>query len=129
MEDMLLDKAIEPVQEMLDRMNANAVFGTPSSEGDTTIIPVASTIYGFGYGFGGGLSDESGENSGGGGGGGGRTAACGYIEITPEGVQYVPTTNDTLVAVMGMLTGMWSIAWLALTVITIARGITKVRGS
>lgn len=76
---------MEPIEDMLKRMNVSAVFGEPIREGDATLIPVASVIYGFGYGSGyghgpggeGAPSSEQGEGAGAGGGAGGQRQTTG----------------------------------------------------
>lgn len=120
--EVLTDKTLEPIEQMLDRLNVASVFGQPTSEGEATIIPVAALSYGFGYGFGGAQQQE-----GGGGGGGGIASPRGYLHITREGVTYHPINNDTLLGAMGIFTGIWSILWVTLTIISVARAVAQVR--
>jgi uncharacterized spore protein YtfJ len=47
--DEKTDVALERIDEMLEKMSVNAVFGQPFREGDVTLIPVASVGYAFGY--------------------------------------------------------------------------------
>ena len=121
--ETLANKTLEPIADMLNHLDVKSVFGEPTSEGDNTIIPVAQIMYGFGYGYGG----DNTENGGGGGGAGGRATPRGYIRITPDGVSYNPANNETMLGLAGMFTGIWSIFWMAVTIITIAQGITRVR--
>ena len=121
--DSVTDKLNEPIEQMLDSMSVKSVFGDPTGDDETTIIPVASVMYGFGYGFG----SDGGDNEGGGGGGGGKAVPRGYLQVTPEGVEYESIVNGTLIALAGIFTGMWSIFWVAMSIMTIARGITRVR--
>ncbi|MCP4164362.1 MAG: hypothetical protein GY759_00530 [Chloroflexi bacterium] len=108
---------------MIDDLDVTSVFGEPSVEGETTVIPVADVMYGYGYGYGGSAEGEGG----GGGGGGGKATPRGYIEVTSDGVSYKATENETLIALAGILTGVWSIFWLAITVMTVAKAVAKVR--
>ncbi len=121
--DSVADKLNEPIEQMLDSMNVKSVFGEPTVDEAATIIPVASVMYGFGYGFG----SDGGDNEGGGGGGGGKAVPRGYVQVTADGVDYESIDNDTLIALAGIFTGIWSIFWVAMSVITIARSITRVR--
>lgn len=119
--ETIANKTLEPIADMLNRLDVKSVFGEPAREGDETIIPVAQIMYGFGYGFGG--EDASGSGSGGGGGAGGRATPRGYIHITPDGVTYTPTNNDTILGMLGMFTGIWSIFWIAVTIITLIKSL------
>ena len=81
---------INPIDHLLDRLNVDTVFGAPTHMGDVTIIPVAAIRTYFGFGYGGGPSDEgsSPPASGGGGGGAGTARPMGYVRVAPDGVQY-----------------------------------------
>ena len=59
-----LTQVIEPIENMMKRLNVNAVFGEPIKEGDQTIIPVASVSYGFGFGAGYGSGQSQPEEEG-----------------------------------------------------------------
>ena len=120
--ETIADKVNEPIQQMLDGLNVNSVFGAPTVKEDTAIIPVANVSYGFGYGYGGDSEDNSG-----GGGGGGKATASGYVRVTPEGVVYEPIENETAIALAGIFTGIWTIFWVTKTVMTIANAIARVR--
>jgi uncharacterized spore protein YtfJ len=145
MEDQT-NQTLDRIQQMIDDLDVKSVFGAATTEGDYTLIPVATVMYGFGYGSGSGpgkakkgegatggatggatddveagaVSDTEGADIvfGGGGGGGGRVTPCGFIRIGPDGVRYEGTYNATLIPIAGMLTGMWSIMWIAMTVMT-----------
>jgi uncharacterized spore protein YtfJ len=117
------DKLNEPIEQMLERMSVKSVFGDPTGDEEATIIPVASILYGFGYGFGG----DGGEMEGGGGGGGGKAVPRGYVQVGPDGVGYESIDNDTLIALAGIFTGIWSIFWIALSVMTMAKAVASVR--
>ena len=130
--ETIVNKTLEPIEDMLNRMNANTVFGAPTTEGGNTIIPAAHIAYGFGIGFGseedevedGEVEDAKGA-SGGGGGGGAWATPIGYIHIGPEGVSYRSTPNKTLLGLAGILTGVWAIFWVAATIMAVAKSITR----
>lgn len=113
----LAEAVQQPIEDMLADLDVASVFGDPISHEQEVIIPVADVMYGFGYGFGGE------ETEAGGGGGGGKATPRGFIRLTPDGVRYEPTNNDTLIAVAGMLTGIWAIFWSAFTLITLIKAV------
>lgn len=132
------NQTLDRIQQMIDDLDVKSVFGAPTKEGDYTLIPVAKVMYGFGYGSGSGpvqakkgkdakgdaeagaagAAEGDGTAFGGGGGGGGRVTPRGFIRIGPDGVRYEGTYNATLIPLAGMLTGMWAIFWIAVTVMT-----------
>jgi uncharacterized spore protein YtfJ len=131
---------ITPIENMLKRLNVSSAFGEPIQEGDTTLIPVASVVCGFGYGSGYGrgpskktgpaagqptATDASapaeGEGAGAGGGGGGWVKPQGYIRIRGEEVQYEPIMNMGLIPLAGMLTGAWCLFWISAAIRAFAR--------
>jgi hypothetical protein len=70
---------LERIAELLGgKASVAAVFGEPIEREGVTVIPVASTAYGFGGGTG---SESDTEKSGDGGGGGGTARPIGFIEI------------------------------------------------
>lgn len=122
---------VKPLEEMLEKLHAGAVFGEPVVEGEVTLIPLAEVTFGFGYGQGYGRApkpaaeegagteeeaeaaeEESAEGGGGGGGAGGRVTPLGYVKITPEGVTFEETTNDTRIAMAGIALGAWAVFWV-----------------
>ncbi|MGE5602812.1 MAG: spore germination protein GerW family protein [Nitrososphaerales archaeon] len=117
-------KANAQVDELMRRMNAQAVFGEPIQKGNVTLIPVAAVTYGFGVGQGYGRGPrnkegqpvgpeaEQGEGAGAGGGGGGMARPLGYIKIDENGAKWEPTMNMTLVSVSGMLLAAWNVFWV-----------------
>ncbi len=119
--ETLTNKTLDPIEQMIERLNVSSVFGEPVTEDDATILPVAALSYGFGYGFGGAQQEK------GGGGGGGTAFPRGYLHITREGVTYHPINDDTLLGVMGIFTGIWAIFWVALAVMKVAKSIAQVR--
>jgi len=121
------DVALERIDEMLRKMNANAVFGEPFKEGDVTVIPVASVGYGFGYGSGSGrmtaampgaaeAAGAPGEGSGQGGGGGGMARPVGYLRISPDGVVYEPIMDNSRISMFGIAMIMWNVFWITMTI-------------
>ena len=120
-----LTQVIEPVENMMKRLNVNTVFGEPIKEGDQTVIPVASVSYafGFGAGYGSGQSQPEGEgeppNVGEGGGSGagamGKAKPQGVLRITPEGVHFEPATDRTIIPLAGIAMVAWIIFWVAAT--------------
>ena len=138
-----------PIEQLIEKLSASSVFGEPTKEDDTVIIPVAQVAYGFGYG--GGFSEgqtkvgkasnageeardadansgsAGGEGGGSGGGAGGRATPRGYIRITPEGVNYEPIEDSMIVPLAGIAMAAWSIFWIAATVRHIAKFVAKTR--
>ena len=125
-----LTQVIEPLEDVMERMDVKTVFGEPFQEGDVTIIPVAEVkvMFGYGYGFGettGESTDEEEEaetDAGGGGGAGARGSATpkGYIRITPDGVWFDPIANENAIPLAGIAMVAWSVFWLMKTVRTVA---------
>jgi uncharacterized spore protein YtfJ len=122
----LATRVIEPIEELLERMNVGGVFGEPVQEGEVTIIPVAevSVLVGYGFGYGeGGPGEEAGragEGAGGGSGARGKATPRGYIRITPEGVTFEPITNETVIPLAGIAMSAWSVFWVGKTIRAIA---------
>jgi uncharacterized spore protein YtfJ len=121
--DDKIEVTLEPIDEMLRKLNANAVFGEPFKEGDVTLIPVASVGYGFGYGSGRGKmtgstpgaaadAGEPGEGSGQGGGGGGMARPIGYIRVSADGVAYEPIMDTSRISMFGIAMVMWNVFWI-----------------
>ena len=131
-----------PIEQMVDRLGVQSVFGEPLHEAGVTIIPVAQIAMGFGYGGGYGRSnDEVAERSdlptgelsaqdeggGGGGGGGGRATPCGYIRISPDGVVYEPIEDKSRIPLAGIFFAGWAVFWFGLTIRTIAKAVAKTK--
>ena len=125
--DEKTDVALERIDEMLERMSVNAVFGQPFKEGDVTLIPVASVGYAFGYGSGSGRMTGAasgaegqpcgpGEGSGQGGGGGGRAHPLGYIRIAPDKVAFEPIMDNSRISMLGIAMIMWNVFWITMTI-------------
>lgn len=130
---------MEPIEDMLKRMNVSAAFGEPIREGEAVLIPVASVTYGFGYGAGYGpgsdaeeaASAEQGQDAGpgagsrggagSGGGAGGRVKPQGYIRIQDGAVRYEPLRNSAIVSLAGIALGGWAVFWITATIRAFAR--------
>jgi len=122
---MKLEDIFDAIEDIRDKASVNTVFGEPVVAGDKTIIPIASIKYGFGFGYGEGPTEDEGEQEteslGQGGGAGGGVAAhpVAVLEITDEGVVVKPVTDESKIALAGILTGAWSVFWLAKIIIAI----------
>jgi uncharacterized spore protein YtfJ len=125
--DEKTDVALERIDEMLEKMNVNAVFGEPFREGDVTLIPVASVGYAFGYGSGSGRMAGApsgaagepcgpGEGSGQGGGGGGRARPLGYIRVSSNGVAFEPIIDKSRITMLAIGMMMWNMFWVTATI-------------
>jgi len=116
---MSLDKLFTAVEGFKDAAHWRAAFGDPQVVGDKTVIPVAKVGYGFGLGFGQGTGEpeeEGKQASGGEGGGGGGTAAAkplGVIVVTREEVYFEETSDESRIAIAGIMMGalfIWQFA-------------------
>ncbi len=82
----IINEVTEKIQKSA---NVKVVFGDPAEKGDITVIPVAQVcVKGLGYGC---MDDDEDKKDRSGMGLGIRAKAVpvGYIEITPEGAQFV----------------------------------------
>ena len=123
---MTESNAIEPIEQLFEKLKADAVFGEPIKEGDVTLIPVADV--GLGFGFGSGQSpadeedgDEADPRPGTGGGGGGKATPRGYIKITPDGVAFESTLDENRVAMAGIAMTAWAVFWITAAIRAFAR--------
>jgi len=89
-----------PIESLLRQIGIDKVYGTPITQGETTVIPVAELRTGFGFG-----SGHDAEEEGRGGGAGLRMMPRGYLHITPEGVRYRPIYNLKTFVVGGAFVG------------------------
>ncbi len=119
------EKALRPIEEMLERLTVAATIGEPLKEGAVTLIPVANVAYGFGYGYGSGTNREAAEEnaaaersegSGAGGGGGGMARPLGFIRVDAEGVRYEPMMDLTRISLAGIFLSAWFVFWIAKTI-------------
>lgn len=124
-----LTQVIEPIEDMMKRLNVGTVFGEPIKEGDQTVIPVASVSYGFGYGSGWGSGavkveggePKTGEGGGIGGGAMGKAKPEGVLRVTPEGVHFEAALDPKVIALAGIAMVAWNVFWIAATVRAFAR--------
>lgn len=124
----------EPIDKMLDRLgerigaraSVRAVFGEPVARGDVTIIPVARVRLGYGGGSGTGplrFDSTNGDTmgSGSGAGGGVMTDPMGYVEVRPDGAEYVPLASPYLNPLVILATGI-SISLVLRVLVRLIRG-------
>ena len=130
----------EPIQQMLQRLGASAVFGEPTTQNGVVVIPVAQTQFGFGYGGGYGsngkehttenvTADETGEGTASGGGSGGgagaRSTPLGFIRISADEVKFEPITDETRIPLAGIVMVAWVVFWVMATIRVIAKAVAK----
>ena len=112
----------EPIAELLERsLSIRHVYGEPVHHGDTTVVPVAQVVYGFGAGGGRGPGrtwknatgetpqETSAEAQGAGGGGGVRMTPVGALEIGPQGTRFIhfhPLTQWLGAGAVGLALGL-----------------------
>jgi len=108
----------DPTEQALSKLaitaSADAVFGEPVVNGDTTVIPCSEVAMGMGMGSGGGPMDEKGNptGSGSGGGGGARGRPVAAIIITQEGVRVEPIFDITKIVLASLTTGIFILLWI-----------------
>jgi uncharacterized spore protein YtfJ len=108
----------DPTEQALSRLvltaSADAVFGEPVVNGNTTVIPCSEVFIGMGMGSGGGPVDENGNQtgSGSGGGGGARSRPVAAIIITQDGVQVEPILDLTKIVLASLTTGAFILLWI-----------------
>ena len=109
---------IDPTEQALSKLvitaSADAVFGEPVVNGDTTVIPCSEVAMGMGMGSGSGPVDENGNptGSGSGGGGGARGRPVAAIVITQEGVRVEPIFDLTKIILASLTTGTFILLWV-----------------
>jgi uncharacterized spore protein YtfJ len=109
MEEM--EKVLSIVQDLKESARVEAVFGTPETVGEKTIIPIAQVSYGLGIGFGegeaptGGECEEGSSGRGGGGGGGVLARPIAVLEVTPEGTRLIPVVDVGKIILAGICIG------------------------
>jgi uncharacterized spore protein YtfJ len=110
--------SVDPTEQALSRLvvtaTADAVFGEPVVNGDTTVIPCSEVAIGMGMGSGSGPKDEKGNPTGGGSGGGGgaRGRPVAAIVITNEGVRVEPIFDLTKIILASLTTGTFILLWV-----------------
>ena len=92
--------------------NASAAFGPPVSQNGTTMIPVATSIWGFGAGRGEKKVPDAPAESGLGGGGGGVVRPAGYLVVQNGKVTYTPMTSLPALLFAGLV-GAALASWAA----------------
>lgn len=99
---MSVTTLFEPIAEVFERnLSVRHVYAEPVHHGETTVIPVAKVVYGFGAGGGRRPAPRSAEMAspsaepagaeaqGGGGGGGARLTPIGALEVGPRGTRFI----------------------------------------
>ena len=109
---------VDPTEQALSKLvitaSADAVFGEPVVNGNTTVIPCSEVVIGMGMGSGGGPVDENGNQtgSGSGGGGGARGRPVAAIIITQDGVRVEPILDLTKIVLASLTTGAFILLWV-----------------
>ena len=109
---------IDPTEQALSKLaitaSADAVFGEPVVNGNTTVIPCSEVTIGMGMGSGSGPMDEKGNpiGNGSGGGGGARGRPVAAIVITQEGVRVEPIFDITKIVLASLTTGTFILLWI-----------------
>jgi uncharacterized spore protein YtfJ len=112
------ESANKLLERLVETARPEAVFGSPVTQGEYTVVTAAEVSIGMGFGFGGGGSvspmgegSESVPNYGTGGGGGGGAAArpVAAIEIGPQGVIVEPIIDVTKI-VLAFFTALGAMA-------------------
>ncbi|MBS1788415.1 MAG: hypothetical protein JST85_11875 [Acidobacteria bacterium] len=105
MSDDLLDGKGHFVEQLAEKLGANAtvktIYGDPIERGDMTIIPVAKILYGFG----GGEGDHKGYG-GAGGGGGIKVTPIGFIEMKEGEAKFRPIRNSAMTIALAVAGGI-----------------------
>src|SRR2546421_7203705 len=110
----LVDPTGQTLSKLVTTASAEAVFGEPVVNGDTTVIPCSEVVMGMGMGSGSGPVDEKGNPTGGGSGGGGgaRGRPVAAIVITKEGVRVEPIFDLTKIVLASLTTGTFILLWI-----------------
>jgi uncharacterized spore protein YtfJ len=110
----LVDPTGQALNKLVATASAEAVFGQPVVNGDTTVIPCSEVAIGMGMGSGSGPVDEKGNptGSGSGGGGGARGRPVAAIVITKDGVRVEPIFDLTKIILASLTTGTFILLWV-----------------
>lgn len=109
--------AVRPIiDQLLRNGKADLAFGTPTTVGDRTLIPVARVMYGFG----GGSGPDSTQRRGSGAGGGLGVRPIAMIEATHNGVRVLPIVD--VQSMLGRVFGFATAALLFAAFMQRARG-------
>ncbi len=109
---------VDPTEQALSKLviaaSADAVFGEPVVNGNTTVIPCSEVVIGMGMGSGGGPAGENGKStgSGSGGGGGARSRPIAAIIITQNEVRVEPILDITKIVLASLTTGAFILLWI-----------------
>ncbi len=109
---------VDPTEQALSKLvltaSADAVFGEPVVNGDTTVIPCSESVIGMGMGSGSGPADANGNQTGGGSGGGGgaRSRPVAAIIISRDGVRVEPILDITKIVLASLTTGAFILLWI-----------------
>lgn len=111
-------KIAEDVVKKTTEIDAEAVFGETRQAGNTVIIPVAKMSYGWGGGGGQGkMPGKDQEGEGGGLGMAAKVKPVGFIEVTPEDVNYRPIIDFSNVAtILSIITGFAALRLIRLLI-------------
>ncbi|MCC6237578.1 MAG: sporulation protein YtfJ [Dehalococcoidia bacterium] len=113
---------LRALESIPDHATVAACFGTPTTAGDRTVIPVAEVYYGFGFGWGSGSDAQTTSEGGGAGGGGGvRTRGVAVVELSPDGVRVIPIRDYTSIALAAL-------TFASAATLIVARTLVKLRG-
>ena len=115
---MELEDIFKAIEDLREKGSVRAVYGDPVAVGAKTVIPVADVKYGFRLGYEEG-PEEAATEAGGQASGGISSRPVAVLEITPEGVDVQPLMDENRIAIMGMFTGIWSIFWVAKSLLAI----------
>jgi uncharacterized spore protein YtfJ len=113
------DKALDTIGQVLRQLTSSATveaaFGPPTTAGDRTVIPVAETFCGAGFGMGGGQGPTPegavGGGFGGGAGGATRSRPVAIIVIEPEGVSVRPIVDMTQIVLAAFSVSVFGLLW------------------
>ncbi len=109
---------VDPTEQTLSKLviaaSADAVFGEPVVNGNTTVIPCSEVVLGMGMGSGGGPAAENGKStgSGSGGGGGARSRPIAAIIISQDEVRVEPILDITKIVLASLTTGAFILLWI-----------------
>ncbi len=109
---------VDPTERALSKLvitaSADAVFGEPVVNGETTVIPCSEVAIGMGMGSGRGPMDEQGNSTGNGSGGGGgaRGRPVAAIIINQDEVRVEPILDLTKIVLASLTTGTFILLWV-----------------
>src|SRR3989304_5515686 len=116
-EPLAFNRFMDVFADTRKQASVDAVFGTPIESEGQIVIPIASTLYGFGLGMGAGdpqapaADDTQAGNRGAGGGGGYRTRPMAMAVIDSSGVRIQAIKNEERIAIAGIVMVAWIGFW------------------